>query len=513
MSSTNSERVAREDLVTFLNACHASTGQREFYEGGDEQRLGIDFLHEYVLGNYRSLYARTLACGVNHYNQALIVANLLATGRRVTPEAGREEGRLIARALERLPPHRAMHLLEELARRRINNRRTRAIVRQYLERARDPDFLALKYRRSMRRAVSHAHAPQPAERASFLRFGAKSRGYKTPLFETFRKAHYAREALYELPFTVAEGLAHKFGVPRQTFLRRIEPRLTAGERLRLQGASAGALGRAYELDPGALPLTKLVSYALSLPAAERLRRASELEGWFGASARRAVRRAGASFGRVACVLDRSYSSSGSSEKRRRPLALAVALSRYLREASSAYAAFWTAPTENELLVTPLGATDLATPLLDALAWKPDLIVVVSDGYENDPPGAASEIVRVARERLGAPPVVHLNPVFDAQTFTPKGLGVALPTVGVRDVDEVPMLLTLALFASGGASLAELEGHFEARARAFLEGGRSSPESTPETSPEAISEAASRSPDATPSATPEASGSEGASPST
>ncbi|HEU4535190.1 MAG TPA: hypothetical protein VFS00_13775, partial [Polyangiaceae bacterium] len=342
---------------------------------------------------------------------------------------------------------------------------------QYLERARDPDFLALKYRRSMRRAVSHAHAPQTAERASFLRFGAKSRGYKTPLFEKYRQAHFAREALYELPFTVAEGLAHKFGVPRATFLRRIEPRLTPGERLRLQGASAEALGRAYDVDPAALPLTKLAAYALSLPPAERARRAAELDAWLGASARRAVRRAGAAFGRVACVLDRSYSSSGSSEKRRRPLALAVALSRFLREASAEYRPFWTAPTDDELFVTPFGATDLATPLLDALAWGPDLVVIVSDGYENDPPGAAGEIVRVARARLGAPPVVHLNPVFDAQTFAPKALGAALPTVGVRDVDEVPMLLTLGLFASGGASLAELEGHFEARARAFLEGGR------------------------------------------
>ncbi|HEU4408986.1 MAG TPA: hypothetical protein VFS43_27245 [Polyangiaceae bacterium] len=469
--SSASERVAREDLVTFLNACHACTGQREFYEAGAEQRLGIEFLHEYVLGNYRSLYARALACGVNHFNQALIVANLLATGRRATPEQRREEGRLIARALERLPTQRAMHLFEELARRRVNNRRARAVVRDYLARARDPDFLAVKYRRSMRRAVSHAHAPLPAERASFLRYGARARAYKAELFETFRRAHYARDALYELPFSVAEGLAHKFGVPREVFLRRIEPRLTAGERLRLQGASAEALGRAYAIDPRSLPLTKLASYALSLPPGERQKRAAELDAWLAAAAKRAARRAGASFGRVACVLDRSYSSSGSSDKRKRPLALALAVSRFLREASSAYAAFWTAQTDDELCVTPLGATDLATPLLDALAWGPELVVVVSDGYENDPPGAAGDVVRVAREKLGAPPVVHLNPVFEARSFAPRGLGAAVPTVGVRDVDEVPMLLTLCLFASGGASLAELERHFEARARAFLEGGR------------------------------------------
>src|SRR5215213_4805113 len=104
--SSASERVTREDLVTFLNACHACTGQREFYEAGAEQRLGIEFLHEYVLGNYRPLYER---------------------------------------ALERLPTQRAMHLFEELARRRVNNRRARAVVRDYLARARDPDFLAVKY--------------------------------------------------------------------------------------------------------------------------------------------------------------------------------------------------------------------------------------------------------------------------------------------------------------------------------------------------------------------------------
>jgi hypothetical protein len=466
-----SERVAREDLITFLNACHACTGQREFYESGDEQRLGIDFLHEYVLGNYRALYARALACGVNHFNQALIVANLLATGRAATPEARREEGQLIARALERLPAHRAMHLLEELARRRINNRRTRAIVRDYLDRARDPDFLAVKYRRSLRRAASHAHVALRPECASFLRHGARARAYETGLFEAFRKAHYAREALYDLPFSVAEGLANKFGVPRDVFLRRIEPRLTANERLRLQGASEAALGRAYAIDARALPPTRLASYVLSLPLPERKARAAELDAWLGASARRAARRAGASFGKVACVLDRSYSSSGSSEKRRRPLALALAISRFLREASSEYAAFWTAPIDDELSVTPLGATDLATPIIDALAWRPDLVVVVSDGYENDPPGAAGDVVRIARAKLGAPPVVHLNPVFDARSFAPRGLGAAVPTVGVRDVDELPMLLTLCLFASGRASLAELERHFDVRARAFLEGGR------------------------------------------
>lgn len=76
-----SEQIGREDLVLFINSCFACTGQDEFYGGADGQAVSIHFLHEYILGNYRKLYARTLAAGVNHYNQGLIILNLLARGQ------------------------------------------------------------------------------------------------------------------------------------------------------------------------------------------------------------------------------------------------------------------------------------------------------------------------------------------------------------------------------------------------------------------------------------------------
>ena len=39
-------------------------------------------------------------------------------------------------------------------------------------------------------------------------------------------------------------------------------------------------------------------------------------------------------------------------------------------------------------------TDLASPLLAALEWAPDLVVIVSDGFDNDPPRGAGEVCRV-----------------------------------------------------------------------------------------------------------------------
>src|SRR4051812_8121846 len=116
--ATAAERVTREDLVMFINACFACTGQREFYADAGGQRVSIDFLHDYILGNYRLLYARSLAAGVNHFSRATGLVRLLSTGREVHPAHRAEEGALISAALASLPVHRAYHALTALAERR-----------------------------------------------------------------------------------------------------------------------------------------------------------------------------------------------------------------------------------------------------------------------------------------------------------------------------------------------------------------------------------------------------------
>ena len=140
---TASERVAQEDLVLFINACFACTGQSEFYGPREDQSVSIRFLHEYILGNYRRLYARTLAAGVNHFNQALIIQNLLLAGAPADRTQRTEEGELILAALLSLPPQRAYHLFRDLRRLRCNNRRTRGVFAAYLARRPDLNFDAV----------------------------------------------------------------------------------------------------------------------------------------------------------------------------------------------------------------------------------------------------------------------------------------------------------------------------------------------------------------------------------
>lgn len=99
------ERTQREDVVHFLNSAFACTGQREFYENAHSQRVSIDFLHQYMLVNYRSVYARSLAVGINHYNQSQVILRLLASGKQALPG----EGRLIARSRRCRPSGRGRH--------------------------------------------------------------------------------------------------------------------------------------------------------------------------------------------------------------------------------------------------------------------------------------------------------------------------------------------------------------------------------------------------------------------
>jgi hypothetical protein len=467
------EQVAREDLVMFINACLACTGQKEFYDTAYGQKVSIDFLHDYILGNYRLLYARTLAAGINHFNQAQIILKLLATGRETRSQHREEEGALIAATLKQLPTQRAWGLLQELKRRRINNRRSRAIAREYLQQRRDISFDAVKYRSKVRAIAAHAHLKLKGELGTFLFQNWKQKVYETELFEKFRQAHYSTEAIYDLPFTVAEGLAFKHKIPRDVFLERIQKRMTLHEKLRYQGTAERAKDTDIDLDLGKLPLTRLALYILSLPLETRQKEWHILNQALEKSARLTLKKAPMKLGRVAAVLDCSYSSSGSSQKRRRPLGVAIAIYYLLKAASSEYRAFWTVPVEDALLVRPHGQTDLATPLLDALQWGTDLVVIVSDGCENDPLKGASQVLRIYRTKLdpmGRTSIVHCNPVFNSDDFSLRPLSSYIPTVGLRDAEDLPTMLGFARFAEGSAPLSELEAYLAERVKQMLGNG-------------------------------------------
>lgn len=458
------ETVAREDLLLFLNAAFATTGQGEFYSTAGEQRVSVAFLHEYVRGNYRRLYARMLAAGANDFNAAEIIFGLLSTGRDTPPDFRAEENALLTAALQKLPPQRVWKLAQRLRRERVNNRRTRALLRGYMENHRDFTFQAVKYRRKVRGAARHIHFHPAGELPEFL-FGTHKKPFRTPLLETYRQARYSREAVYKLPYSVAQGLAVKHGIPPELLLKKVDEHggLTERERLRVQNKSGGRVA----LNPEQLSLTELASYLLSLDEATP----QQLE-WLPRAARRVLERGGPlplGTGKMAAVLDNSYSAAGSREKRLRPLAVAYAVGELLRQSveREQFCAFWTHPTPAGQRPKARGQSNLTERLLDALEWGAQTVLIVSDGVENDPPNTFHAALAAARRMVPRLRVLHFNPVFDAEALSVRSLSPLVPAVGLRDAGDLPTALGFAAYVVGGSTLGELEGYLARRSEAFV----------------------------------------------
>ncbi|WP_107070105.1 hypothetical protein [Streptomyces sp. AcH 505] len=495
-TETIADLVAAEDVLLFVNAAVTATGQREFRSTARAQRLSLAFLHEYVRVNYRPVYAAALALDINDHNAALIIEQLLRTARDADPAEKRAEGRLIAARLAVLPPQRVYRLFGRLRAAGVTNRRTRAILRDWLAGRPDLAHDAVKYRHGLKTAARHFHLPLAerghAEVGDFLFTPARRKHYDHALLDAYRRAHFAQDALYELPFTVAEGFAAKHGVDRAALLERAAPRMTRFERLRTRrGAESGPLPRA---DLSVMPLTRLALYALSFTPAERAARRKELTGALRAAARRTAGPYRNTWGRVAAVLDDSYSSAGSGEKRRRPLAVALACHFLLAELAvpGGYTPLWTSGSTDPLLARPLGPTPLGMRIIDALERAPERLLIVSDGWDNAPPGLAAEVLRVWRTRLDPErrtSVVHLNPVYDADSFDVRRLAPSVPTAGIRDAKDLQALVQIARFAEGRTGLAELRTYLDLRVRLFVTDDRfcAFPGDVPDALPDATSE--------------------------
>ncbi|MFJ7056608.1 hypothetical protein ACK8N7_27435 [Streptomyces griseobrunneus] len=481
-SETLADLVAAEDVLLFVNAAITATGQREFRSDAVGQQLSLDFLHAYVRVNYRRVYASSLALDINDHNAVRIVLGLLETAGEASAEERRTEGRLIAARLALLPPQRVYRLFGEVRRAGINNRRTRAIMRDWLAARPDLGHDAVKYRGGVKTAARHIHLRCPegaqplAEVGAFLFRPGRLPRYEHRLLDAWRRAHYEQGAVAELPFTVAEGFAARHGMKREVFLKRAAPRMTRLERLRTQEQRVVG-DRRPEIDLTVMPLTRLALYVLSLPFDQRAARRTELTGALRTAARRAAGGHAGSWGRVHAVLDDSFSSSGSGQKRRRPLAVALAGHHLLEAlaAPGAYRALWTSGRGDALLVRPWGPTPLGMRVLDALepgpgGLAPERLVIVSDGWDNAPAGLAGEVLRVWRRRLDPgrrTAVVHVNPVYDADGFDVRRLAAGVPTAGIRDAEDLPALVEIARFAEGRTGAAELHAYLDRRVALFL----------------------------------------------
>lgn len=162
---------------------------------------------------------------------------------------------------------------------------------------------------------------------------------------------------------------------------------------------------------------------------------------------------------IALVLDRSYSMSGSSEKKRRPLAIAFGIFHLLKRLAKSCHTFWSTQVTDENYVSAHGQSNIASPLVNALSTGADTIIIVSDGFENDVTGMTAMVYKLWKKHLckeNSQKVLHINPCYNAENFDVKKLSDDITTVGIRNVEDLPTILKYSLFADGSYSQTEFE---------------------------------------------------------
>lgn len=448
-------------LVDYLTMACAGTGQSSFYNTKDDQERALANAHGELMRNDRRVYALSAALPINDRSRQLVLENLLNTGKLC--EDGVLENHVIRMIAGGLPFNRRLNLFISLRDRKVNNTRTRRLGQMIWE---DIDaFRAIKYAHKVRALLRHCHIPEgdnPAK-AELHRFvyGKLKRADQVQHNDKLRSRFEARteyEKLFDLPFDIARDIAvAHHGKKADEFQREFaghggeegKGKVTRKESLRARkqtGDSTVDFNRFSIFDllmhgyrtPGdradVVDMVKekalAIAEGLNLPA------------------------------KVACVVDNSTSAIGSAERQFQPLAMISAVATIIGATESDVSFHYTGPEPDGWIIAE-GATNLRRPFVDALLTRPDLVVILSDGYENVRAGSINSIMATKAVREAGIPVIHLNPVAAVESDKKaRSLSEQIMTFGLSAPEQLPMVTLVGLAAQDPALLEPMFGEVE-----------------------------------------------------
>lgn len=428
-SNTRTRLTEKQKILEFLSSSLSATGQQEFYNTKEEQQEAILAIHQPVLKRYRKLYALILLSSINDYNKQLIICNILKHGKEITQEQKKMENQIIYQSLNNMQPQRAYKTFAMLRKMKVNNARTRWLAGKFLTTRKNIMFECLKYSKVIKEMIIHNHIYVESEAFDFL-FN-KKKEYSEKLFNTYHAAKKDKTKIYELPYSIAEGFAAYHNIPREEFLKKIKHKMTSGEKLRLQET-----GKKYNVKIDAdwtkFNLVQLLKYlrtqkTIPVKAKTIVKTLSEK-----VNVPDVVKNS-----KVRVVLDNSLSSIGSKEKHYHPIAVSQAMSYVLEYNCIDFKEILVNGNKTNVLVPVQGSTSLGKTILKALQDRPEYLIILSDGYENEPSGLTSQIIHAYKNKIDKHlKVLHFNPVFASETEKPRELGDSILTVGLRDVKQL-----------------------------------------------------------------------------
>ncbi|MEW6349974.1 MAG: hypothetical protein AB1646_12985 [Thermodesulfobacteriota bacterium] len=465
------------NLVQFVGACETGTDRATFYNSATQQTQSLEELHKGVLDFDRELYSLALAFGgFNDYNKLLITRNLLfqtgyvigRDGKRHHVRAGKSadfavqygfagiekhwrelEDRIIVQIVwDRVPIPRLLREFASWRKLRLNNARSKRLVLRFILGNQRLAGWAMRYRPGLKRALSHAWGDARARRlkklaGEFLRdggsavdsdldrwvfrfigqstrsavceaicfiFGELAVPFATPLFAQYVEALSNPEKLLGLPYDIAIGLRNRLhkDVPKSTLIgsRATQEQMSKKQRVKLQ-RSAAREGVRVAMDLGSQGLVEIIKYGYEMGFSGEVRDA------VAARVKSDAARCPLRPRHVAVVIDTSRSMYGKDDRKLHPISVALSIGLLMKETAERCDLFYTGDVLDEFPI-PTGDTDLAWAVLRAYKSEPELVLLITDGYENVTAGTLDHVVRALRKIGCQAPLVQFSPVLASE---------------------------------------------------------------------------------------------------
>ncbi|MEV0665997.1 hypothetical protein ACIBI3_36285 [Actinomadura luteofluorescens] len=362
-----------------------------------------------------------VAPGVRPWQRARVLLQILAASQAGLDDHARAVQARVARVLTLgLPPAHVITVLLALRRLRANHKHTTRTALRFVLEHPAADALIAARRPALRDCFEHALGAATARGcAGRIAGGDTASDYlqrRLLRFLTDPAAAPARvQALYDAGMAAAATAASDHAAVGEPVLpvdtvRRRPATITATNR----GDIAATLVHLYRGGPSEDLYAALGRYV-------------------GAAAAAFPRFTGT----VALVLDASASMRGYGDREWAALSQAAALRMVLSQVCARLEVIETGGDER----APRGATDLATGVLDALGADPDLVAVVSDGYENVFPGDLAKVVASLPDAGVTTPVVYCHALFTgSDDLTLRRPAPSLPQRGFWHQDDFAELL-------------------------------------------------------------------------
>lgn len=466
----------------FIDTAVMATARGTFYNSQLEVNAAVDSIHNDLFSLDRDVYnAALLLPGVTDFNRQQGAVRLLNSSQQEGIFDSNQQSEAVRQIVGQLPPQRMLKLFVQLSEQRVNNARTRKLILNSLLNSNSLEFWSVKYRRKLAKALTHAwgrslasiiksilakpsnelsqkelqiiqqhvfrFVPETKREAvvECIRFILSGEGeYSLPRLRAYQDAKDDLTKGRSLPYETLEGIRSRFHRQRSSteVLELTKANLTSGQKLVLQRTAKQADVR-LEFQPDKHDAVRLYLYAYEMGMNDEIRKALREK------AKQAAARFPAHFAHIGILVDTSQSMSGDQTQARRPIAIALALRDALAAAADQTTILTSAgsPAPVTELVDTVGDTSLVSGLISLLKQDPEVIFVISDGYENAPAGRFHEVVRTLRSIGIETPIRQFSPVMAAESRGVRALCDSVPRIPVNQPESIGLGLLKTLFES------------------------------------------------------------------